>query len=93
MLNLHVEILTFIAKIFIISFISCAIMQWIAMHGVFGYKILVYDMTIFHKLGYIMLLFFMTGVLYISLGMGLNLNIMHVMMPSKIKPKIINPKA
>lgn len=90
MLEIRRETAIFFGKIVIVSFIACAVMQWVAMHSTFGYNILVRDMGTFYKLSYTMFLLCATAFLYFILGLGLNINILRVMVPKKIYTKILD---
>jgi hypothetical protein len=79
MVNLHKEILKFMLKVLIMSFISCMLMQWLVINDNFGYQALIYNLGIFQKLLYIFVLFVITGIVYILLGLALGLNLIKML--------------
>jgi putative peptidoglycan lipid II flippase len=84
MVNLHKEILKFMLKVLIMSFISCMLMQWLVINDNFGYQALIYNLGIFQKLLYIFVLFVITGIVYILLGLALGLNLIKMLFYKKI---------
>lgn len=74
MLKIEIDLMIFITKILIVSFVSLWILQYMALHPTFGYYAMFFSAGIMQKLLYIFTLLSFSGVVYVACCFMLGIN-------------------